>query len=311
MLIELTDTDSASIESSIRRARRHLGVATGQVFTLIVVCSEEHYEASVEAARDAGRAHPSRVLIVVPGGASDTRLDATIETGETVPGDVISLRVYGDLVEHSDSVLLPLLLPDSPVVVWWPFDAPVDPGSDRLGRLGSRRVTDAAGSPDPIAALEQRAAHLTPGDTDLTWTRLTKWRALIAAALDQYPTQVTAATVTAAQGNAPAQLMAAWLRSRLDVPVSVTTSEGPGVTAVRLQTPGGEIAVVRTDKMMASYEVPGEPRRQVALRRRTLTQLLTEELGRLDDDQVFDATLAELGQRGTIPATASTAAGES
>ena len=45
----------------------------------------------------------------------------------------------------------------------------------------------------PLAALKARAEDYSPGDTDLSWTRLTPWRALLAAALDQYPAEVTSA----------------------------------------------------------------------------------------------------------------------
>ena len=40
------------------------------------------------------------------------------------PSEVIVLRLYGQLAAHADSVVTPLLLPDAPVVVWWPGQAP-------------------------------------------------------------------------------------------------------------------------------------------------------------------------------------------
>src|SRR3712207_7912674 len=43
----------------------------------------------------------------------------------------------------------------------------------------------------PYTTLFRSAAAYSPGDTDLSWTRLTPWRALLAAALDQYPATVT------------------------------------------------------------------------------------------------------------------------
>ena len=35
-------------------------------------------------------------------------------------GETVILRLYGEIVDHAQSVVLPLLLPDAPVVVWWP-----------------------------------------------------------------------------------------------------------------------------------------------------------------------------------------------
>ena len=42
-----------------------------------------------------------------------------------------------------------LLLPDAPVVTWWPGAAPEVPGSSALGRIAHRRITDASTQPDP------------------------------------------------------------------------------------------------------------------------------------------------------------------
>jgi glucose-6-phosphate dehydrogenase assembly protein OpcA len=180
------------------------------------------------------------------------------------------------------------------VVVWWPGNAPESPSDDILGQLADRRVTDAASSPDPIKALQVRAMHHSPGDTDLTWTRLTLWRALLTAALDQFPMRILSATVLAPRNNAPADLMAAWLESRLTVTVTRKASAGPGITSVLLETPGGNIVIAREDGKTASYAIPGQPRRTVALKRRDINELLTEELRRLDADDVYAAALAAL-----------------
>ena len=141
------------------------------------------------------------------------------------------LRLHGELAKHADSVVLPLLLPDTPVVVWWPSKAPPVPGEDQLGALAQRRITDAAAAPQPMRALHQRAESYRPGDTDLAWTRLTPWRALLAAALDQLPgSEVTAAAVEAERGNPSADVLASWLGGRLDVEVTRRESRGPGIT---------------------------------------------------------------------------------
>jgi hypothetical protein len=128
----------------------------------------------------------------------------------------------------------------------------------------------------------------------------------MAAALDQYPTKVTGAEVAAARGNPSAELMAAWLQSRLKVPVELRNSRGPGVTAVRLFTPSGPIALTRPDGAIATFSVPGQPDRPVALKRRTTSELLSEELRRLDPDDVYAKTLACMVERDKLPADAKT-----
>jgi glucose-6-phosphate dehydrogenase assembly protein OpcA len=157
-----------------------------------------------------------------------------------------------------------------------------------------RRMTDAASSPRPLTALRSRARDYIPGDTDLSWTRLTPWRALLAAALDQYPAKIRSVSVESERNNPSADLLAAWLRSRLKVGVARKVSDGPGLTAVRMGTAAGDIAITRPDGLLASYTVPGQPERLVALKRRNFTELLSEELRRLDPDLIYERTVKSL-----------------
>jgi hypothetical protein len=126
----------------------------------------------------------------------------------------------------------------------------------------------------------------------------------MAAALDQDPTKVTGAEVVSAKGNPSADLMAAWLQCQLGVPVEQRNSRGPGVTAVRMFTPSGPIALTRPDGAVATFSIPGQPDRPVALKRRTTSELLSEELRRLDPDDVYAKTLACMVKREKMPADA-------
>lgn len=297
MIIELENTTATDVGAKLVQQRRNLGPSSGLVFTLIVICDARQLAKAQEAALKAARSHPSRVLVLVRSRAKSDALHATIRSGEDVPGDVVTLRVSGAVAEHAESVVLPLLLPDLPTVVWWPFVSPTEPSEDPIGALATRRITDAAGDSKPLAALVTRAQHHTPGGTDLVWTRLTPWRALLVAALDQTKAKVTSVSVEAARDNAPAALLAAWLATRLKCPVESKATRGPGITAVRFETADGEVALARQDGLVATYTVPGQPDRTVALRRRPLEELLTEELRRLDPDDVFDETLHELLKR--------------
>ena len=297
MIIELKNTTTREVSSELLRARRNVGSASGMVLTLLVVSDEEHRDDALQAARASATAHPSRVIVVTYSDG-DTQLDAEIQVGEGIPGDLLALTISGELIEHAGSVLLPLLLPDSPTIVWWPHDAPAHPSEDPVGKLGDRRITDAASAADPQKALITRARNYTAGDTDLTWTRLTRWRALLAAALEQYPQKVTRAYVRSAPDNAPATLLMAWLEDKLCVPVDNEASSGAGVSEVRLTTDGGDIVINRgTSDSIALYNVPGQPERKVALRRRPLTDLLTEELQRMDADDVFESAIGQILKR--------------
>jgi glucose-6-phosphate dehydrogenase assembly protein OpcA len=299
VIIMLEETTSAKISAALLRARHNAGSpAQGMVLTLIVVCDRSEFPGALEASMAAGREHPSRILLVVSSGGRQAGLDAEVHIGEGTPGEVVVIRMRGALVNHPASVIRPLLLPDSPVVIWWPGKAPSDRTADELSQLTRRRLTDAAAAPRPLAALKDRAKDYSPGDTDLSWTRLTPWRALLAAALDQYPATVTSARVEAEKNNPSADLLAAWLHACLRVSVRRTVTSGPGVTAVRLRTDSGEIAITRPDGRLAFYVVPGQPERRVALKRRDSTELISEELRRMDADLVYEDTIKSLAGGG-------------
>ena len=74
-------------------------------------------------------------------------------------------------------------------------------------------------------------AHYHPGDTDLAWSRITSWRALLTAALDQPPHErITKAAVSGVADSASVDLLAGWLTSRLGLTVSRSTRDVPGAT---------------------------------------------------------------------------------
>jgi glucose-6-phosphate dehydrogenase assembly protein OpcA len=294
MTIDLTETTTAAIHDAMMQARhRHGGPALGMVLTLIIVTDESAQYDAVRAASQAAREHPCRVLGVItrnPGGRS--RLDAEIRLGESGPGETLLLRMYGPLGEHADSVVAPLLLPDTPVVVWWPGQAPAIPSADPIGALAQRRVTDAAACDKPRQMLTALASGYRPGDTDLSWTRATSWRSLLAATFDQPHGELTGGIVSAEQHNPSADLIATWLAGRLGMPVRREVSGGPGITEVRFATGDGDITLSRPDGRTATLSKPGSAERKVALHRRDTTELLTEELRRLDPDDVYAEALA-------------------
>jgi glucose-6-phosphate dehydrogenase assembly protein OpcA len=296
-VIELEDTTASAISAELMRQRALSGSpAMGMVMTLIVVAPEEHAEQALKDAQQAAHEHPARVLGVILGSSrGGSRVDARIGIGAGWSGETALIRLRGEVVDHDESVVLPLLLPDSPVAVWWPVDPPDDPAGDRLGALAQRRITDAAAvSRGKQRALADQCTAYTKGNTDLAWTRLTPWRAVLAASLDQHPAKVTGASVTAERISPSADLMTAWLSSRLKVEVSRHRSDGPGITEVVLETRDGEIRITRPDGKHAVLSSPGAPDRPLALPLRPVPELLAEELRRLDEDDVYAETVAHL-----------------
>lgn len=298
-MIELTDTNASEIAATLIQARKRAGSpAMGMVMTLVVVVAEEDAHDAMEAARQASQEHPARVLGLILGDArGKPAINAQIGIGDGWSGETALIRLKGEVVKHPESVVLPLLLPDSPVAVWWPTDAPDDPADDPLGSLAQRRITDAAAATRARAkALKVQCQSYAKGNTDLAWTRITPWRALLAAALDQHPEKVTAASVTAERVSPSADLLVAWLSDRLRVPVERHSSQGPGITEVVMSTKSGDIVINRPDGKLAKFTSPGQPDRPVALKRRKVPELLAEELRRLDEDDIYAAAARRLMQ---------------
>ncbi|MEV5987018.1 glucose-6-phosphate dehydrogenase assembly protein OpcA [Streptomyces sp. NPDC052051] len=304
MKIDLTDTTASKINKALVQGRRDLGTpAVGMVLTMVIVTDEENAYDSIRAAEEASREHPSRTLVVIKRHTrtlrdrTRPRLDAEVRVGaDAGTGETVVLRMYGEVADHADSVVLPLLLPDAPVVVWWPVDAPDTPAKDPLGALAQRRITDLYAVDAPLAVLETRASSYAPGDTDLAWTRLTPWRSMLAAALDQARTAVISAAVESEADNPSAELLARWLESRLRVPVERMVTAGPVVTAVRLGTDKGDIVIDRPEGPLAKLTLPGQPSRTMALKVRATSELIAEELRRLDADEMYAIALRGVGR---------------
>ncbi|MFI1729707.1 glucose-6-phosphate dehydrogenase assembly protein OpcA [Streptomyces acidicola] len=299
MKIDLTDTTASKINKALVQGRRAIGTpAVGMVLTLVIVTDEEDAYDALKAANDASREHPSRTLVVIrrvsrsPRDRTSSRLDAEVRVGaDAGTGETVVLRLYGEVSDHAQSVVLPLLLPDAPVVVWWPVGAPRDPAKDPLGALGQRRVTDSYSTEKPIDELRARAESYEPGDTDLAWARITPWRSVLAAALDQVSCEVISAEVTGEEFNPSVELLAMWLADRLHVHVRRGVSSGPGLTGVQLETTCGPISLHRPDGAMATLALEGQPDRAVALKRRETSELIAEELRRLDPDDTYASAL--------------------
>ena len=198
------------------------------------------------------------------------------------------------------SVVLPLLLPDSPVAVWWPADAPEDPAGDPLGALAQRRITDAAAPSGARPARSSASARRTPRATPTLPGPGSRrgarcWR--------------PPSTSTRRRSRPP--------RSRRNGSARAPTCSSPGWSTgsgwTSRGTPraargsprwcctqrSGDVSISRADGKLASFSSPGQPDRPVALKRRSIPELLAEELRRLDEDDTYAAAARRLVKLGS------------
>ncbi len=292
----LWDTTGTAVVKALAAERRsHGSVSSGLALTLVVVVEEGQVEEAEQAATRAAAEHPCRLLLVVRRrpGAPESRLDAEVLIGGRLgPGEAVVLRMYGRLALHAESVVLPLLAPDAPVVTWWFGPPPQRIAHDPLGVLADRRVTDVSLADDPLAALRQRAEDYAPGDTDLSWARATAWRALCAAAFDRATGTARSATVTGAAADPARELVAGWLAACLGIEVARQDADGRGIEAVDVDLDEGALRVARSGPSVALLTGTDQPDRTMPLEPRHLGDLLAEELRRLDADETYARALA-------------------
>jgi glucose-6-phosphate dehydrogenase assembly protein OpcA len=296
MIIEMPNTTTRDVNRRLVRERDEGGaIALGRVLTLVVSVGDRDPEEAIEAANDASREHPCRVIVL----ANDTadkksNLDVQIRLGgDAGASEVLVLRPSGQLERHLDTLVMPLLLPDTPIVAWWPYEIPENVAEDPIGRMATRRITDTTQVLHPLAALKKLAATHVDGNTDLAWTRATLWRGLIAATLDQPPYEPVHKAVVVGQANHPSvDLIAAWLAQALRCPVEIErVTEALAITQVRLERTSGAIVLDRPDGKTAALHQPEQPDHRIALPIRQLRECLAEELRRLDADDVYGEVL--------------------
>ena len=303
MIVDLPNTTVSKVSKSLVQIREQGGaVALGRVLTLIISTDFKGIETAIQAANDASREHPCRILVLADdNGASkkSARLDAQIRVGgDAGASEVIVLRAHGEAASDPQGLVTGLLLPDAPVVAWWPNEAPAKAAISPIGQIATRRITDAASQKDPHGYLVRLAKTYTPGDSDFAWTRLTLWRAQLAAILDQPPYDaITAIEVTGAVDSPSTDLLAAWLELKLKVKVSmIRTARGKavsGIRGVKLIRKSGDIEIVRNVPDVATLIQPTQPTREISLPRRGLRDCLSEDMRRLDPDDLFGKVITK------------------
>ena len=299
-MIALWDTTGTAVVKALAAERRSAGgVASGLALTLVAVVDEKRVREAEAAATIAAAAHPCRLLIVVRGTTStqdaESRLDAEIVVGGRLgPCEAVVMRMHGRLALHAESVVMPLLAPDVPVVTWWHGDAA---GAHRLrparawSPIAASPTSAQAERPDRGAAVSgprttrpatptwpgpgpRRGARCSPARSTPTGRRSRRSRSHGAAERSDRGT---------ARG---------WLAS------AARRHTGPRVGRQAIRTVRLELGQRRGIELLApsggtaTLRRTGLPDRVLPLVRRPLGEELAEELRRLDADQPYAAALA-------------------
>ncbi len=240
--------DIDRIEAELVRLRYDAAGGTGGDETFAIRTSLLNlvvFAADGRAAREAGQVvaglpshHPSRAIVVVTKpSAARSRIDAQLAAHCHIsPGlqqqvccEQITLRVSGRVAHHLHSIIIPLLVSDLPVYVWWTGEIPRDAhileemiGSADRFIADSARFAQAGEGLEALAELCQRRPKFGVGD--LNWSRLTPWRRLLAQQCDMPDLRrrlepITAVDICSSRGgrqtlSSQALLLAGWLARR-------------------------------------------------------------------------------------------------
>jgi glucose-6-phosphate dehydrogenase assembly protein OpcA len=183
--------------AAVAHAKEH-GQVLGRtsVLNLVVYAEREtHARRAARTVKDLALRHPSRAIIVLAdrdreGVVASVQLHCHVPPADgarPVLYEQILARVRGDFDERIASVVIPLLVPDLPVFLWWTGTPPTDARHlDDLVTLADRFIVDSADFARPDRTLPDvaRLARFRVGITDFNWARLTHWRELVAQFFD-------------------------------------------------------------------------------------------------------------------------------
>lgn len=228
-------------------------LALARTLNLIVGLCADSYEKEVERTLDELGSHtPSRTLVLRKHAANQVDAQLVMEC-ETPPGagrvglchDRVLLTMDAARLEHSESLLAPLIVSDMPTVLWLP-----DPTWDVPERLLERAqcvLVDSASSEDgELPRLAELAGRIRVHD--LAWGRLGYWRAAIAATFEHAVHRGLLPEITEvriryeSRGLRSALLLAGWIAARAGWrPAGLDRSNG--TTRVRALKDGGEVSI--------------------------------------------------------------------
>jgi glucose-6-phosphate dehydrogenase assembly protein OpcA len=270
VIVDLPDTTVSKIARSLVSVREEGGaVALGRVLTLVIVTTHGLHEEAIEAANDASREHPMRVIVLIANPRatpSSTRRSASAATPARARSSCCARTAAA---ASQEGLVTGLLLPDAP--------------SSRGGRLPARPARgirhrthgpaphhgclDEAlreGSPVALGAVVRPRRHRPRVDAPDALARAARRGARPAAVR-----AVTGVEVIGAGSSPSTGLLAAWLRLKLDVPVTWRYSPQDewehGIQKVRLTRANGDILLERTNDIDATLTQPGQPSHDIVL----------------------------------------------
>ena len=259
--------------------------------------------------------HPARAIVVSLSGAGPRALADRVQQqcwkpfglGKQICCEQIEITASDEALADLPSVLLPLAVPDLPVMVWCRSPRLVRKAEfGQIARMATKVVVDSAAFADAGDAIRWMAGAAESGLTigDLSWTRLTRWREMLSHVFDNrdYLAKLSGIGEVRVEFRRPlgvsAWLMGAWVAGSLEhagvkAALSVVELDGAGADpGPRVQLTGPNLhvelsrqedrLVIEVNSLSSCTNLP-QPSDYLLMR---------EELGIVRRDAVFERSLA-------------------
>jgi glucose-6-phosphate dehydrogenase assembly protein OpcA len=254
--------------------------------------------------------HPARSILILLPGAGERALSQRVYQQcwkpfgqrQQICCEQIEITASDAALADLPSVILPLAVPDLPVILWCRSARLAGrPEFGEIARMATKVVMDSAAAADAAGAILRMADTVRSGGilADLAWTRLTRWRETLARVFENRDTLARLGEVNSVQVrfgpgyDTAAWYMAAWAANALaSVGVVVTPVFERQEETLRLELSGGTFHVKLSRQDDRLVTVVNEQSNCTNLPRPTDYHLMREELGIVRRDAIFEGTLA-------------------
>ncbi len=253
--------------------------------------------------------HPARAIVVRLHGGTEPALSERVYSQCWMPFgqrrqiccEQIELTASDASIGDLPSVVLPLAVPDLPLILWCrSARLPGMPEFRRIAAMARKVIVDSAKASAPSAALTRMQEVNGRGVLlgDLSWTRLTRWREMLSQVFENQVNltklvKVASVEVQFGEGLEPsARLMGVWIQealAKIGVDAKLELAAGPGLR-VKLTGADLDVELYRQEERLV-VKVNGQSQ-CTNLPQASDYLLMREELGIIRQDAVFDAALA-------------------
>jgi glucose-6-phosphate dehydrogenase assembly protein OpcA len=296
------------------------GVLRACTMTLLVIAEADSDVAALgETIAALMPQHPARTILIRLVGEGERALSQRVYQQcwkpfgqrQQICCEQIEITASDAALADLPSVILPLAVPDLPVILWCQSARLVRrPEFGEIAGMATKVVIDSAAAGvtnvDTIDALRRMADAVRSGGgiadlvwADLAWTRLTRWRETLARVFENRDTLAHLSEVDSVQVRfgpgyqTTAWYLAAWAANAL---ASVGQVVAPVISrqdeSLRLELSGGAFRVELSRQEERLVTVVNEQSNCTSLPRPTDYLLMREELGIVRRDPVFEAALA-------------------